>query len=172
MTRRTVESAPTGETFVFDDDWNTADGRVRRIEYVLAPGKSVPPHFHAATAQSFEVVSGVLHVKVNGQTRALGAGDRIATGPGDMHAQWNAGAEAVRAIEGYDPPIDIEPFFTVMPHAIASRNPLKIAIFFSDHRAVSDTDSLPMKIFIAVFAPLGRLFGLSRWYREFLPQRT
>ena len=97
MSCRIVESAPTGETFIFDDEWNEADGRVRRIEYKLAPNKGVPLHFHPRTAQSFEVVSGCLHVKVNGREQVLNAGARLSTGPGDRHTQWNADNAPVHA---------------------------------------------------------------------------
>jgi len=171
MSRRIVESSPTGETFVFDDDWNEADGRVRRLEYFVTSGKAVPLHFHPRTAQSFEVISGRLHVKVAGHTRVLEPGVRIATGHGEVHSQWNESAVPVHAIEEYDPPIDVEPFFTIMPRALASRNPLKIAVFFADFNHVTTPASLPMKAFIAIFAPIGRLFGLKRWYRDFLPRR-
>lgn len=166
MARRTVESAPTGETFVFDDAWNEPDGRVRRLEYVLLPKASAPPHFHPGAAQSFEVLSGTLHIKVNGKVRVLEAGDRAVTGLGETHAQWNEGPEPVRAIEGYNPPIAIELFFTILPHAIGSRNPLKIAVFFSDFRSVSGPGTLPLRISIALLAPIGRLCGFKGWYRN------
>ncbi len=165
MARRIVESAPTGETFVFDDDWNTADGRVRRLEYELKPGSGAPPHFHPGAAQTFDVVSGALHIRVNGKVQVLRAGDRATTGPGDVHAQWNEGPEIVRAVEGYDPPVDIEPFFTVLPHAIGSRNPLKMAVVFADFRAVSGPGNLPLTLMTTVLAPLGRLFGYDGWYK-------
>jgi quercetin dioxygenase-like cupin family protein len=164
MARRTVESPVTGETFVFDDAWNEPDGRVRRLEYALAPNKPVPPHSHPATAQSFAVVSGTLHIRVNGEARVLSAGETAATKPGDTHAQWNEGPQTVRVVEGYDPPLAIEPFFTVLPHAIASRNPFKIAVFFADFRAVSAPATFGQKAFIGAFAVLGRTLGYARWY--------
>ena len=171
MARRIVESPPTGETFIFDDDWNEPDGRVRRIEYVLQPGRTVPAHFHPGTAQSFAVTSGVLTVTVNGKTTVLGAGDEMVGGPGDIHAQRNDGDVPVVSVEGYDPPIDIEPFFTVLPHAVASGNPLKMGVFFGDFLPINANVGLPLRIMIAAMAPLGRLFGFRRWYRDRLPVR-
>ena len=165
MARRIVESAPTGETFVFDDDWIDAQGRTRQIEYALRPGARVPRHSHPGVAQLFEVLAGRLHVEVNGQVTVLGPGDRVATGAGETHAQWNEGPDPVQAIEGYDPPIAIEPFFTVLPHAVGSRNPLKMAVFFSDFREINLAADAPLKLMIALFNPLGRLLGLTGWYR-------
>jgi mannose-6-phosphate isomerase-like protein (cupin superfamily) len=166
MARRTIESAPTGETFVFDDAWSEPDGRVRRLEYVLQPKASAPSHFHPRAAQSFEVLSGTLHIKVNGRVRVLKAGDRAVTGLGEAHSQWNEGPEPVRAIEGYNPPIAMEPFFTILPHAIGSRNPLKIAVFFSDFRSVSGPGTISMWIMTTLLAPIGRLCGFKDWYRD------
>lgn len=171
MARRIVESPPTGETFVFDDDWNEADGRVRRIEYVLQPGKSVPAHYHPGVAQTFEVVSGALTISLAGETRILQAGERATSGPGDIHTQRNDGTVPMTGVEGYDPSLDIEPFFTVLPQAIASGNPLKMAVFFADHAAVNRNIGLPLKLMVAVMAPLGRLLGYGGWYRDLVPVR-
>jgi quercetin dioxygenase-like cupin family protein len=166
VARRIIESPPTGETFIFDDDWNAPDGRVRQLEYVLKSKCAVPPHFHPDTAQSFEVISGTLHIRVNGQTRVLGPGETTRTGVGDIHAQWNEGPDPVRVVEAYDPPLDIEPFFTGLAHAIGSRNPLKIAVFFADFSAVSRPGNAPLKLLTTVMAPLGRLVGLGGWHRR------
>ena len=166
MARRTILSPATGETFVFDDDWNEPDGRVRQIQYELQPNKPVPAHRHANTAQSFDVVTGVLHVRVNNRISVLQAGQRMSTGRGETHAQWNEGPDPVHAIETYDPPLAIEPFFTMLPRAVDSGNPFKIAILLADFGSVNAVASLPQRLFVGVFAPLGRLFGLSKWYRS------
>jgi quercetin dioxygenase-like cupin family protein len=170
MARRVVTSEPTGETFVFDDAWNEPDGRVRQIEYTLEPKRGVPLHAHPATAQSFEVVSGVLSVRVGQRTAQLGPGERATTAPGEVHAQWNEGAETVRVIECYDPPIAIEPFFTVMPHAIGSKNPLKICVFFTEFADVSMPPTAGRRFFFNLVGGLGRLAGLGGWYRPILTQ--
>ena len=169
MARRVVYSAPTGETFTFDDDWNEADGRVRQIEYQLEPDKPVPEHRHLSAAQTFKVLSGTLHVKVNGVVSVLQAGSEARAGPGDAHSQWNEGPEPVKALETYDPPLAIEPFFSVLPHAIASGNPLKIAVFLGDFQAASANATFGQAMFVAVFGTLGRMFGFGRWYAEYLP---
>ena len=168
MARRVIESEPTGETFTFDDEWNEADGRVRRILYTLKPSKPVPSHSHPRTAQSFDVLSGRLNVKMNGRVQVLGPGERAKTGAGDIHCQWNEGPDIASVIESYDPPLAIEPFFTILPHAIASANPFKIAVFLADFRAVSAPATVGQRLFIATFAPVGRLLGFGRWYAGLL----
>ena len=54
---------------------------------------------------------------------------------------------------------------TVLPHAIGSRNPLKMAVVFADFRAVSGPGNLPLTLMTTVLAPLGRLFGYDGWYK-------
>src|SRR5579863_10117774 len=104
MARRVVKSEPTNEIFVFDDDWNEPDGRVRRMEFTMGLKGRVPPHAHPATAETFEVVSGVLSLRIGERTLKLGRGERTATGHGEVHSLWNEGTEVAHVIAGYDPP--------------------------------------------------------------------
>src|ERR1700733_2958359 len=173
MGRRIVQSSHTGEQFVFDDSWNDPGGRVQQLEYVLQPNSKVPEHHHPATSQSFEVLSGTLHVRVNrGQVLALKPGDKATTGVDGIHAQWNEGPGPTTVIERYDPPLDVEPFFTVLAHAMATKNLLKKAVFFSDFQSVSSIASRPVRLIVTVLAPVGRLVGLTRWYASLLPDPT
>jgi quercetin dioxygenase-like cupin family protein len=170
MGRRIVQSSQTGEQFVFDDCWNDPDGRVRQLEYVLQPNSKVGEHHHPATSQSFEVLSGTLHVRVNGgEVLVLNSGDKASTGVDGVHGQWNEGPEPTTVIESYDPPLDIEPFFTVLPHAMASKNLLKKAVYVSDFRTITSLASKPVQLIMAILAPLGRLVGLAQWYAPLLP---
>lgn len=169
MARRSVESDATGETFVFDDDWNDPDGRVHQFEFTIAPRSRVPPHAHPATAETWEVVSGVLSVRFGGRTLALGPGERATTAPGEAHSLWNAGAEVAHVRSWYDPPLAIEPFFTVIPQALASGNLLKTAVLWTESRRVSQP-SFPLGALIAVLGGVGRMMGMSHWYRPLLIQ--
>jgi Cupin domain len=170
MARRIVQGSQTGERFVFDDSWNDLHGRVMHLEYVLQPNCKVADHYHPATSQTFEVLSGTLHVRVSGRDPlVLNRGDRATTGVDGVHTQWNEGPHPVTVKESYDPPLDIEPFFTVLPHAMASKNPLKRAVFASDFDSITALASKPGQFAVAVLAPLGRLFGLAHWYEPLLP---
>jgi mannose-6-phosphate isomerase-like protein (cupin superfamily) len=170
MARRIVEISQTGERLVFEDSWNDSHGRVMHLEYVLQPNCKVAEHHHPATSQSFEVLSGTLHVRVNGgDPVVLNRGDQATTGVGGVHAQWNEGPDPVTVRESYDPPLNIEPFFTVLPHAMATKNLLKRAVFASDFDSICAVTSKPAQFAVAVLAPLGRLFGLAHWYESLLP---
>ena len=100
---------------------------------------------------------------------ALNAGDKATTGVDGIHTQWNEGPEPATVIESYEPPLDIEPFFTVLPHALATKNPLKRAVYASDFESIISLASKPARFTFVVLAPLGRLAGLTRWYASLLP---
>jgi hypothetical protein len=140
------------------------------MEYVLQPNSKVAEHRHPATSQTFEVLSGTLHVRVNrGEVLVLNSGDTAATGVDGIHTQWNEGPGPTTVIESYDPPLDIEPFFSVMTQAMASKNLLKQAVFFADFQSISSIESKPLRLLVTVLAPVGRLVGLTRWYAPLLP---
>jgi quercetin dioxygenase-like cupin family protein len=172
MPCRVVDSQATGEVFTFDDAWLDEHGQVKQVEYELKPGYAVPPHFHPGVVQNFRVISGVLHVSCGADTRVLKAGEEFATSRGAVHAQRNDGPEVARVLEGYEPPLDIEPFFTVLGAAIASRNLLKMAVFFSDFRAISWTPNLGPRLTMRTLAPLGRILGYRSWYNSLLPLKS
>ncbi|MDE0887795.1 MAG: cupin domain-containing protein [Myxococcota bacterium] len=164
--RRTVENDASGETFIFSDEWNDPNGFVRQLKYKLKPGGKVPRHFHLGRSQSFKVLAGELSVEVDRVKSVLKAGDESQTGVDSIHSQWNAGTETVHVIEGFDPPIDIEPFFTAFPIVFGSKNPLKQFVFLHDHRHVSTQKRLFVTSTISAFAVVGTLFGLSGWYKK------
>jgi hypothetical protein len=99
----------------------------------------------------------------------LNSGDKATTGVDGIHSQWNEGPGPTTVIETYDPPLDVEPFFTVLAHAMASKNLLKKAVFISDFQSISSIASKPVRLIVTVLAPLGRLVGLTRWYASLLP---
>ena len=115
MSRRIVESVRIrGDIFIFDDDWNEPDGRVRQMEHELKGHQRVPRHVHRARSRKpSRWFPATLGVQIKRKRWILRPGEQITTGPGDVHAQWNQTAAPVRVIERYDPPLDIEPFFKV-----------------------------------------------------------
>ena len=175
MAEREVFNPATGERFWFSDDTNEPDGRVRTLRYALSPGKAVPEHFHPGHAQIFEVLSGRLQVAIGGRIQVLEAGQRAACAKGEAHTQWNAGPTDVVAIESYDPPLAIEPFFTHMA-ALGTRgelkpggapaNILKFATFVADFRDVTELANPFVRTMTGVLGFIGRMIGLSGWYKR------
>jgi quercetin dioxygenase-like cupin family protein len=70
----------------------TSDGSLRG-EYFAAPRAKVPEHVHRPQEESFEIVSGMLCIRVGGLEMTLSPG-QSAVGPPDVpHAWWNPSEE-------------------------------------------------------------------------------
>ncbi|MBY0383684.1 cupin domain-containing protein [bacterium] len=167
---RTVYVNGNEQVFTFSDEWNTSDGKVRQLRYHLAPGASVATHLHPKTRQTFEVLSGELWIRAGWKKMKLKKGDRAQTTLGGSHSQWNTSStEFVEVVEGYDPPLDIEPFFTALPVVLKCKNPLKICVFFSDFSSIVTARTWPVRWLIKGFGSIGRFLGYDKWYKEDVP---
>jgi quercetin dioxygenase-like cupin family protein len=181
MATRILENPVTGERFVFSDEGTDPDGRVRFVRYELRPGARGLPHRHPGHVQTFRVVSGRLHVRLDGRSLLLQPGDTAACSPGGVHQQWNEGPQTAVVEESFDPPLDIEPLFVVLARAAERdallpngvlRNRLKFGVLFHDFSHVVAPAYRGLAPAIRVLAALGRLRGYERWYTEDLPHRT
>jgi quercetin dioxygenase-like cupin family protein len=60
------------------------------VEAVYEPGKRPPPpHFHPAQDESFEVLEGVVRVRIDGAARDVAAGESFEVARGTVHQMWN-----------------------------------------------------------------------------------
>ena len=69
------------------------------VEGSWGPHGSPPPkHFHPHQDERFEVLSGRLRTRVNGEERELAPGDVLEIPRGAVHQMWNDGDETARAM--------------------------------------------------------------------------
>jgi hypothetical protein len=77
-----IENPVTGERLKFLTTGRDTEGKFTRVRFVLPPhGRGTPSHFHTILSERFEVVSGLLHVVVEG-TRD-GSKSPLILGPGE-----------------------------------------------------------------------------------------
>lgn len=68
------------------------------LETTYAPGGSPPPaHLHPVQTEHFEILSGAVHVEVDGRRRQLSTGEQLDILPSTTHKMWNPSGEAARA---------------------------------------------------------------------------
>lgn len=68
------------------------------LETTYAPGGSPPPaHFHPAQTEHFVILTGAVHVEVEGRRRQLATGEQLDIPPNTAHRMWNPSGEAARA---------------------------------------------------------------------------
>jgi mannose-6-phosphate isomerase-like protein (cupin superfamily) len=93
-----VEGAPPADPDT--DPW--------RVTMAFAPGFAGPPvHMHPQQEESYEVLSGVLDVFIDGQWRELGAGGCITVPAGAPHTIRNLHSEEMRALNVHAPALDL-----------------------------------------------------------------
>jgi mannose-6-phosphate isomerase-like protein (cupin superfamily) len=77
------------------------------VTMVFAPGFGGPPlHAHPHQAESFDVLSGVLDVFIDGQWRELGPGESVTVPAGTPHTIRNLHAEEMRAVNVHAPALE------------------------------------------------------------------
>lgn len=103
----------TGEGAV----WETAgpDTGLAQLSFahaIVAPGKTLPAHYHERMSEVYHVVAGEGVMTLNGTRHAVRVGDTISLPPGTVHSLTNHGAEPVRLLvatsPAYDPADDHE----------------------------------------------------------------
>lgn len=69
------------------------------VEATYGTGAKPPPkHFHPSQDEHFEVLSGSIQVRVDGEERPLAAGEAIDIPRGAVHQIWNASSEPARVL--------------------------------------------------------------------------
>jgi quercetin dioxygenase-like cupin family protein len=77
----------------------TSTPELIEVEVTYGPGGERPPaHLHPEQDESFEVLSGTIGVRIDGEERSYGPGDAFEVPRGAVHQMWNPGKEPARAI--------------------------------------------------------------------------
>jgi len=61
-------------------------------------GASTLEHYHVKTEEIYFITAGVGQIRIEGETRAVMAGDAIAIPPGKKHKLWNTGKETLKLL--------------------------------------------------------------------------
>jgi quercetin dioxygenase-like cupin family protein len=109
-----IKNNVTGQTIYFFDSSSNAD-EVLEMQSTYASLSAEPPmHYHPKQTEIFEVLSGVLTLKVKDEIRVLRVGDGITIPPNTHHAMWNAGAKETLVSWTVYPPLKTKPFLKTM----------------------------------------------------------
>ena len=167
-----IQNPVTGETMTFLMTGIETGGELLRIDMGVRPGGFVAgEHIHPHQEEHFQVTSGQITLRVNGEERRYTAGEHITIPPGTPHVWWNSGNEHLRVILEFRPAGRFAEFITTffaLAHAGRTTkrgipiNPLQLAVTFSEYRDVIRGASPPWPVqqaLFAVLAPVGRLLG-------------
>jgi quercetin dioxygenase-like cupin family protein len=166
-----LENPVTGEVLVFHRTAEETNGESVLVETIVRPdGFVAAAHVHPYQAERFEVIEGLLGLRVGEQEMLAGAGDVAVVPPGTPHRFWNAGRTEARFLCEVRPALQfeslIETMFTLAAEGKTNRkgmpNPLRLAVIAKAH---FDTVRLPFppatlqRAALALAAPLGQALG-------------
>jgi quercetin dioxygenase-like cupin family protein len=172
----TLYNPVTKERMTFLRTAAETGGEYVLIELRAEPGAVVASaHAHPSQTETFEIVSGTLGAKVDGEELEARAGDILVIEPGRAHKWWNAGDDALVFRAEVRPALRFEQLIETMFSLAADGktngkgmpNVLRLAVIARHHL---DDVVLPFppvwmqKAGLAIGAPVGRLFGYGPTY--------
>jgi quercetin dioxygenase-like cupin family protein len=170
----TLENPVTGEVLIFHRTSAESNGESVLVETIVRPdGFVAAAHVHPNQSERFEVLAGVLGLRLGNQQLLAKPGDVALVAPGTPHKFWNAGHHEARFLCEVRPALDfeslIETMFTLAAEGKTNSkglpNPLRLAVIAEAH---FDTVRLPFppaslqRAALAVGAPLGRMLGYRK----------
>jgi mannose-6-phosphate isomerase-like protein (cupin superfamily) len=171
-----ITNPVTGERLLFHRTASDTDGEYVLFETTVRPGGFVAArHVHPAQSERFEIVSGMLGLRVGRRTLMAGPGDTVTVPAGTAHRFWNAGNREVRFLCEVRPALTFEGLLETM-FALAEAgktnrkgmpNPLRLAVIAESHFAVVRLPFPPapiQRLGLLAGAALGRVVGYGPSY--------
>jgi quercetin dioxygenase-like cupin family protein len=174
-TGQTIENPVTGERVTFHQTSRDTGGEYVLVEAAVAPGGGVASHVHPYQTEEFEILSGSVEFRKNGEKVLAHEGDSITVEPGEIHRFKNVGAHEARFTAKVSPALEFESFLETM-FALAADgktnkkgmpNPVRMAVianeYFDDVRAPRVPGAI-QKAALSAGAAVGRLVGYTPQY--------
>src|SRR5215207_2127098 len=166
-----LENPVTGEVLVFHRTSAQTNGDSVLVETIVRPhGFVAATHVHPYQTERFEVLEGVLGLRIGEDELVAGPRDVAVVPPRTPHRFWNAGEQDARFLCEVRPALKFESLiktmFTLAAEGKTNRrgmpNPLRLAVIAKAH---FDTVRLPFppaalqRAALALAAPLGKAVG-------------
>ena len=144
------------------------------VEVTYGPGGERPPaHLHPHQDEAFEVLSGTIDVRIDGEERSYGPGDAFEVPRGAVHQMWNPAEQPARAIWQTRPAGRTHQWFSALDSlqrsgrvdAKGMPGPLAMGVLLTRYRDVFRLAARPRSLVRAALAALsvaGRLRGYGR----------
>jgi quercetin dioxygenase-like cupin family protein len=172
---QTIENPVTGERIKFLKTSRDTDGEYVLVEATVAPGGGVASHVHPYQTEEFEIISGSVEFKKNGEKVTAHDGDSVTVEPGDIHRFANVGDSDAKFVTRVSPALGFEDFLETM-FALAADgktnkkgmpNPLRMAVIanaYIDDVRMPHVPGALQKAALAAGAAVGRLAGYQPAY--------
>jgi quercetin dioxygenase-like cupin family protein len=109
---QTIEHPLSGEQLTFLETAATTGGDLLKISVEMAPGGAVArAHVHPRAQEEFEVLSGRIQLKTDGETRVAEAGESVIVPRGAAHVWGNPFDDPATITVALRPALKMETFF-------------------------------------------------------------
>lgn len=144
---------------------------VFKAQYTMRPhGEIAGAHFHPNGEHLLMVLSGEMHVRIDGDHRIVRAGESATVPAGARHLQWNPGDVEAVVIEDLHPAARLHEFFRVlfrlaadgMTDAKGFPTPLLAAALFSEFNDTIRVASDRTRLLLSMLAPVASVLGKRR----------
>ena len=132
------------------------------VEVRYEPGGKPPPkHFHPHQDEHFEVLTGTLSFRVDGDERTLAAGETIDIPRGKVHQVWNAGGEPASATWITRPALRTRQWFEAIDglHREGRAGPATFAPLLAEYDDVFQLAVAPRPLTRAAVRAIGAIAG-------------
>ena len=173
MDEEILENTVTGESMRILE----STPRKFKVQYSLRPHGEIPgEHFHPGKEQRVTVLSGEMHLRVNGEQRILRAGESTTVPAGAHHFQWNPCDSEVVAVEEICPAGRLHEFFSVLfrlardgkTDSQGRPSLFLAAAVFSEFRDSIRQAHFGMRVLLDLLAPFAALLGYRRQLDQYL----
>jgi len=172
---QTIENPVTGGRIAFHKTSRDTGGEYVLVEAAVAAGGSVAAHVHPYQTEEFEILSGSVEFRKDGDKVVASEGDSVTVEPGTVHRFKNVGGDEARFLAKVSPALEFESFLETM-FALAADgktnkkgmpNPVRMTVianaYFDDVRAPHVPGAI-QKAVLSAGAAVGRLVGYQPNY--------
>ena len=168
-----IENRVTGERVQYLQTAQDTNGAYVAFE-MWGPPKCFMPvrHIHARQTEEVEVLSGVLKVECGGKIHYIKAGEKIMIPPKTPHQWWNEAEDITvhtrfSLTPAYNFEIMQEQIFGIF-NTKGKLSFLQIMVMAKEYDMIIAGPPIFVQYLMwFVLAPVGRLFGLKKYYLEF-----
>jgi quercetin dioxygenase-like cupin family protein len=174
-----LEHPVTGERIIWRKVSADTQGALLAGDLFAKPGGFVAAaHVHPNQEERFEVLSGSLTLRLDGQERMLRQGDVAVIPQGRPHQWWNSGEEEAHLLGEFRPALRTEIFFETFfglgrdgkTNRKGLPNPLQLAVLMQEYESeirLARPSARIQKVIAAPFASAGRVLGYRAWYPRY-----
>jgi len=168
----------TGDTYEFlETAQETSGSHVSMKATILSRGQLVPNHFHLLQDETFEVISGKLHILLGGKTITLQAGEKLTLPKNTPHNHYNIENTPVTYFHTVSPALDFD-YLMENLMGLAADGKTKngnygiiqelVALRYLDGKTyLADIPLGIQKLMMNIIGPIGRLFGYRAIYKKY-----